>query len=186
MQASSDKETGMTGNSKPSMTGFFCAVLAVGFAAAPAARAGTPVKAPASRQAILDEGSLWRAFYTWRTPLTRKGKELKEGSRDGYGLSFAARTPPPPAEWRQPDFDDADWSRLRITRHGRADYGFKGTGGPTLSLFCLRGRFRVQDPARVRGLKLSLAKCTSSASTRALAAPYGVTGLNGADSVNQL
>ena len=105
-----------------------CTLLVLGAAGVPAARAGAPARAPG--RLILDEGSLWRAFYTWKTPLVRKGKELKEGPRDGYCLSFAARTPAPPARWRQPEFDDSAWSRLRVKRHGRADYGFTGTGGP--------------------------------------------------------
>ena len=111
-------------------------------------------------QVILDEGSSWRMFAAWNTPVVRKGTELvpDSGSR-GY---FAACTAPPPADWMRPEFVDGSWSRWSLSRQRRReyDYGFApawGAPGPTLSLMCLRGRFAVKDPARVRGLHLSLA-----------------------------
>ena len=126
---------------------------------------------------ILDEASYWRGFWTWRTPLVRKDGELaaKDGRKSGYISSWEAESPFPPRGWEQPDFDDSTWGRwpgplrriLRSDRrrryHGlQLDYGFAGgygsAGGPSpcLALLCLRGRFRVTNPAGAR-LKLSLA-----------------------------
>lgn len=110
-----------------------------------------------SGQVILDEGSPWRMFASWNTPVVRKDAELKEDS--GVHHWFAAKTAPPPAEWMQPDFVDNSWSRWSGST-SEDDYGFvhgRAPGGPTLSLLCLRGRFAVEDPATVQKLSLSLA-----------------------------
>ncbi len=110
-------------------------------------------------QVILDEGSPWRAFATWRTPVVRAGSGFKEDrGRGGY---FAAHTAAPPAGWMQPGFSDGSWSRWGLSRKRRReyDYGFApawGAPGPTLSLLCLRGKFTVQDPAGVGKLGLWL------------------------------
>ncbi|HUT36061.1 MAG TPA: glycoside hydrolase domain-containing protein [Planctomycetota bacterium] len=116
--------------------------------------------APGPGQVILDECSYWRAFFTWKTPLVRKDAELRDGPNDSYGPSFVVQTEPPPDGWREPAFDDSTWLRWRLDRGRRreTDYGFKVFGGysPPLALLVLRGKFRVDDPAGVRGLKLSL------------------------------
>jgi len=113
-------------------------------------------------QLILDEGSPWRMFAAWNTPVIRKGPELTLERDSGSRGYFAARTPPPPAEWAQPAFPDGSWSRWSLSRKRRReyDYGFApawGAPGPTLSLLCLRGKFAVEDPAKVRNLRLSMA-----------------------------
>jgi len=131
---------------------------ALALSAAAGAAAGEPATAPAAAgRLVLGESGLWRAFYAWKTPVLRKDGALKEEGRDGYGPGLVARTDPPPPGWREPDFADSAWSRAQFPRHGRSDYGFGGSGGPTLSALCLRGKFRVDDPAAVRGLALSLA-----------------------------
>ena len=53
---------------------------------------------------------------------------------------------PPPAGWQAADFDDADWPR------GQGPFGMNVQTG----LLCLRGRFRVSDPATVTGLTFSM------------------------------
>jgi hypothetical protein len=98
---------------------------------------------------------------------------VAEGGKD---LMPAMESAAPPSDWTTPDFDDQAWTRLPgpffPSHHGHAyckeveDAGylfFEGTY-PTLAAICLRGRFLVADPARVRGagdgrgdLKLSLA-----------------------------
>ncbi len=117
--------------------------------------AAAPAPAPAG-QVILDEGSPWRLFATWRTPVVRKGAELQEDS--GRSHWFAAKTASPPADWMQPDFVDNAWSRWSRPSN-EDDHGFVygRAPGPTLSLLCLRGTFAVEDPTKVRRLSLSLA-----------------------------
>jgi hypothetical protein len=115
--------------------------------------AGEAPPAPAG-QVILDEASNWRMFATFTTPVVRKGEALQIDA--GPAAHFAAHTPTPPDGWFAPDFDDRAWSRWN-QRGNPDEYGFAAHHGPTLSLLCLRGRFRVDDPAQVRGLTLSLA-----------------------------
>ncbi|MBM4042518.1 MAG: hypothetical protein FJ290_28845, partial [Planctomycetes bacterium] len=121
---------------------------------------GAAAPGEATGQRVLDEGSYWRAFFMWKTPLVRKGDELKEGPNDGYGPGFVVHTEAPPPGWRDVGFADSSWLRWRLDRGRRreTDYGFKvfGAHGPALCLLALRGKFRVDDPASVRGLKLSL------------------------------
>ena len=121
-----------------------------------AALAGEAAPAPGG-QLILDEGSLWRMSASWGTPVVRKGAELKACDAPGW----ATRTAPLPADWAGPDFADGIWSRWSLGRERKReyDYGFTGWGapGPTLSRLCLRGKFAVEDPARVQKLTLALA-----------------------------
>jgi len=58
-------------------------------------------------------------------------------------------SPPPPAGWREPDFDDGNWVRLQRYQSGRC------VGEPS-SLVCMRSRFEVRDPASAGELSLSL------------------------------
>ena len=131
-------------------------VILTGGGAAAADWVKPPPDPPGSGQLILSEGSLWRAFHTWRTPQVRKDGKLVDGPNDAYGPSYLTRTPEPPADWTKPEFADGSWSRLSISRHPRNDY-CGVNDGPTLSLLCLRGRFSVDDPEKVRGMTLSLA-----------------------------
>lgn len=126
--------------------------------AQPAAATAPGSPGGSAGQLILDDLGVWRAFYAWQTPLVRKaeGGELKEGPDSAsYGPIHAAKSPPPPVEWIKPDFDDSAWAQLHNRRHGRVDYGFWDSS-PSVSMQCLRGRFKVDDPAAVRGLKLTL------------------------------
>jgi hypothetical protein len=133
----------------------FCCGLILGTMAA----GGETSPAP-SGQMILDEGSPWRMFASWNTPVIRKDTGVSEDG--GVGGMFVTRTAPPPADWAQPDFFDGPWSRWSWgrTRSKVYDYGFAPAGGapgPTLSLLCVRGKFAVEDPAKVQKLTLSLA-----------------------------
>lgn len=108
-----------------------------------------------SAKVILDEGSWWRSCPVWKTPVVRTGQELVE-----YKSSFIV-TPPPAADWMQPDFNDFFWSRFRLSRSRtlEMDGGFCQPAHmlSTVSRQFLRGRFLVDDPARVRNLRLSVA-----------------------------
>lgn len=57
---------------------------------------------------ILATKSYWRAFYTLKTPLIRKGDALEE-------MKIKYDTPLPPKEWQMLDFDD----RTGADRHHR-------------------------------------------------------------------
>ena len=132
--------------------------------AAMAVAAGEAAPPPAQGgQVILSESSYWRLLPVWRAPMVRTDKGLEEFKRESssYASAFVAFSEPPPAEWVGPDFPDREWERWRLDpkRRREVDYGFRqfGAFSPTLAVQCLRGRFRVEDPAGVRGLALSLA-----------------------------
>jgi hypothetical protein len=134
------------------ITGLMAWILGVWGLAASTAGEVAPLPA-APGQLILDEGSPWRMFATWNRPMVRHGAELKECALP----LFADRTAPPPANWVQPDFADDGWSRWSMGRN-QPRVNYYGFGeSPSLSLFCLRGRFWVEDPARVQKLALSIA-----------------------------
>jgi hypothetical protein len=127
-----------------------------GAVTAPAfAVAGEP--AAANGQVILDEGSWWRCSQAYKTSVKRAGDKLEDCKRDW----FVTSSPPVAAGWEQPDFDDASWARFRLARKRAAevDWGFWQFSAmpPTVSRQALRGKFRVEDPAAAKDLKLSLA-----------------------------
>ena len=118
-------------------------------------------------------GTFWRYFETWQTEVVRKddGKlvrvdplnpradvdfdKLWKADRSGdakttgiplretdkiMGSAF------PPADWIQPDFDDSAWIRTATP----IQMGYR-----SLCLLCVRGKFTVNDPARVTELTLA-------------------------------
>ena len=109
----------------------------------------------------------WRVHETWSTDVARtdagalvrvsgynprKGVVVKDQQlvAGRYTLRPAKRilgSPPPAANWREVDFDDTTWFR----RRGPVDYSYR-----SLALVCARGKFVVTDPAKAKGLKLSL------------------------------
>ena len=132
----------------------------------------------AAGRAILDTDSLWRMRLLWETEevLLKSGKVdhvvLKfKGSRAtrwkksptaaGFDtekvavLREPAETPP---DWMKPDFDDSRWAYGQGpllsggTRTQRSDAA-RGVGW---KLLLLRGKFHVTDPARAKGLTLSV------------------------------
>jgi len=101
-------------------------------------------EAPPAPTVVLDSMSFWRIYQTVRPPVA---------DVDGEITAFSGPWPEwekysPPADWTSPDFDDHGWMRhmVRMTAYD-----------PKLARLCLRGKFSVSDPAKVSGLKLSLA-----------------------------
>jgi len=94
---------------------------------------------------VLDTTGFWRSHVTLKPPVL----EFDDGLRP---LEFNLRwldqpTSAPPDGWTAPDFDDGGWLRAVSLRACKSPYTAR---------LCLRGRFEVTDPARVRGLALTV------------------------------
>jgi len=105
---------------------------------------------------VLDTSGFWRVHYTVSPPVVRtNGNDVP--------VKFPAKwlmrpTDPPAAGWMKPDFDDAAWSRFAGTAFGACSgYGYAvgDAKSPFMGRVAMRGRFRVSDPAKVKGLALS-------------------------------
>ena len=105
---------------------------------------------------ILDSASNARCYVMAATPrIKREAGEIEPYSTDRQltkAVKAEYRSSPPPAEkWREPDFDDGAWARVR---------GFEGTGsalsGMPVSVICARSRFELRDPAAAGPLTLAL------------------------------
>ncbi len=103
--------------------------------AAPQAQAGSTI--------VLNTYGIWRFHCTLGPPVLVSGEtvELRH-----VWLNY--KTPGPPQDWMDPDFDDGFWDR------GPAPLAVKSA---LVSKLCLRGKFTVTDPLAVRGLSLSVA-----------------------------
>jgi len=141
---------------RPALAALVGAVLAGCLACAAAAE-----QPPAGgEKVVLDTSGFWRLHLTLRTPRVRDGEALEE-------VGGACNTPPPGSDWAGVDFDDSGWVRLagapfaswsHWDSAAQANVGFVYCHASSLALaqLCLRGKFHVDDPARVRGLKLSV------------------------------
>jgi len=160
------------------VAGLFVFVVA-GVAAGQAPPAKPPVPGRPA-ELILSGEDTWRKFYTFFPPgisvktAEAKGLPTDEKSRrehltECYVPGF--ETPPPPAGWTAPDFDDSQWlpsrGRQFVCGDGRAmEYlpadatsaYLRGTDPfvEEVGLVCQRGRFLVKDRAKVRKLLLSV------------------------------
>ncbi|MEX0718464.1 MAG: glycoside hydrolase domain-containing protein [Planctomycetaceae bacterium] len=126
------------------------------------AHAAETVEVPEGARDILSEKSPVRWHMTWRKPivpveaLKAAGEQASEPAVLDIKMPYSSRvdmetleTPPPPAEWKNADFDDSIWNRAY---------------GPVFSQFlhfqngllCFRTKFVVTDPAQVEGLFLDL------------------------------
>jgi hypothetical protein len=118
----------------------------------------------------------WRYFQTWSTDVARlaDGRLVRVdhlNPREGFSSTDLWRvdgsgrkgshhvfqvketrqivgSPPPPAKWQERDFDDGEWTR---------QIGPMGLAYASLSTICLRGKFEVVDPVKVRAMELRLA-----------------------------
>jgi len=97
------------------------------------------------RTVVLGATSYWRMHHTLKPPVVAVGDRIEPVLRKNAWLDGA--TPPPPANWQAPDFDDSHW--LRTMPQG-------GCQTPYLARQCLRGKFMVTDPAKVQDLRLTL------------------------------
>jgi len=124
-------------------------ILVAAFLAAHAhAAEETPVGAAgAARTVVLDTVGFWRVHSTLKPPVIRQpGGALKAVLLDQRWLNW--ETPEPPPDWTAVEFDDAAWARTTARGGSRSAY---------LARLCLRGSFTVTDPAKVNGLRVSLA-----------------------------
>ncbi|KKL63731.1 hypothetical protein LCGC14_2172180, partial [marine sediment metagenome] len=131
----------------------------------PALAAGPP--AAEGTLAVLHRASPWRVMYSWARPMVqtdagprpRVMKRFREAT-DPDVANFDFMTQYPPAGWTAPGFDDTAWGRRHFFLrywNGETD-GRARSGSPSrfLGQISLRGRFKVTDPAKVKGLKLML------------------------------
>jgi hypothetical protein len=103
------------------------------------------------------------------TPLMEPARR-DQPSEDRKPMPVVAAAPPAKT-WAEPEFDDSFWVRVRGPVHvpqGAWGYGLASAGGATIympgnqvewGLICLRGSFRVEDPALAKDLRLALRYC---------------------------
>ncbi len=117
--------------------------------------------AAAGGTVVLDTTSAWRMFHVLKSPVVQAEDALKaiphfdQGAKLSYANTprrpfrniTAPETVAAPANWKAPNFDDSDWPRGTAIRAIRSPY---------LERLCLRGKFTVTDPAKVRGLSVSV------------------------------
>ena len=112
-----------------------------------AAQTGSAQPSPAAKSSpvmVLHDFSSWRIFQTLRPPVVEDGRKLTPYLRPQRWLNRKTAEVSP--RWQQNDFDDSTWVRGSTRLLARSAY---------LSRGCLRARFQVTDPAKVRGLTLS-------------------------------
>lgn len=139
-----------------------------------------PETAPAE-MLLLSETHYWRKHYTFFPPRVSvksakaAGIDLDPAARTKYIARFhhgGIETAPPPAAWARIDFDDSSWQIARgrqlvvgdrrLNKRSPSDHTSVWLRGndpfvEEIGLICQRGRFRVNDRAKVRKLTLSVA-----------------------------
>ena len=105
---------------------------------------------PAPEKTILNNRSSWRQYYVLMGMVVRKGEgvepvKLMSGGKE-VGQWLGMDTALPAAGWQGNDFNDVGWNRKPI-----AD-----PDSPWIGLLCMRGRFKVEDPAKVEEMKLTV------------------------------
>ncbi|HUV38712.1 MAG TPA: hypothetical protein VMY39_03820 [Planctomycetota bacterium] len=123
---------------------------------------------PGRRTVVLDTSGFWRLHYTYRPFVVRSADGLAPVLYK-HDLWINRETDPPGRGWESPDFDDARWRRLPGTPFPETacswlklpdlNFGFTSMDGssPFLAHLAMRGKFRVTDPSKVKGLVLSVA-----------------------------
>jgi hypothetical protein len=114
---------------------------------------------------VLTSDSYLRGYLVFRTPvvITPDGQvkvALEPVAKEPKPLP-EFQSPPPPAAWLRPDFDDSTWERCRapveVDPGGATGRSHAARHTATVNtMICLRAKFIVEDPAKVDGLKLSL------------------------------
>jgi hypothetical protein len=152
-------------------------VLTLAALAAPAVIKADDAGKSASKDGLvlLETRSFWRCRFTWGTDVARlesgelvpvhpdkASERIRKavGGRSRYIQQLRrheralARSLPEP-DWTHPDFPDGAWAQLRGPFcSGR--YGSYKRSYRSLPHMCLRGKFHVNDPAKVGDLRLSL------------------------------
>jgi hypothetical protein len=146
--------------------GLAVAVLLVGCVPCVAAEPGPQTEGEPAGKVVLSTNTLWRTRLVFepeevllksgqvkRVRLKLKGNWRKVKTIEDFEavpvpfLRLPARTS---KDWMMPDFDDSDWARaagpLLLDDERRVEW----------KLLLLRGTFGVTDPARAKGLKLSV------------------------------
>lgn len=113
--------------------------------------AGDKDEAASGSSVILDNGSFWRCHLTFRDPVFGKGADAKPAEAKKGALHWNSALPP--ADWMKPEFDDGNWWRSPGPFFG--GYGFQQPS--QIALISLRGKFAVEDPAKVKTLTFSAA-----------------------------
>jgi len=112
--------------------------------------AGAPAPS-AERVTVLASSTPWRGFVVWKTEQVKRASGEVQALRFGYNYrmdkAVLRSSAPPPEGWTATGFDDGSWGRLRLP--------LQEDRKRIVSLVCLRGRFRVEDPALAGGLELS-------------------------------
>jgi hypothetical protein len=97
---------------------------------------------------VLDQFGSWRMFTMLKPPEVAFDDGVRAvvfNNSEHYWLN--GETPRPPQNWTSPDFDDSDWLRGPVGMGCRA---------PFVRQTCLRGKFRVSNPAATGPLTLAL------------------------------
>ena len=160
---------------------FVLAMASAGIGADQPAAAGPAASGPESDGVVvLDNNTLWRHFAVSRCAYVRNAEGKLEptdlaplvldkvrGSKVWVTVQPrpAASTEPsplPPADWAGPAVDDSAWPRIRLPHsvynksEGRSDANRPQTREGATAVLLARGKFEVQDPARVKACRLSL------------------------------
>ena len=103
---------------------------------------------------VLDTSGYWRCWFTLKPPVVREASGVRP-------VAFATKwpereTPPPPADWLKPDFDDSSWTRMIGAFAYRPSRDVQPKS-PLVAVESRRAKFLVADPAAVGGLTLSVA-----------------------------
>jgi hypothetical protein len=126
-----------------------------------AALAAPPAPAPAAETVVLDDNAVWHCWLGWRTVQIANSDGRLVTLWDGKAKKNRplSASEPPPANWFAADFDDSVWARsagpFGINAWSQSYVDIFGPGNPgEVAMICIRGKFRVDDPAAVPGLKL--------------------------------
>ncbi|MHC4716913.1 MAG: hypothetical protein ACYS5V_08085, partial [Planctomycetota bacterium] len=123
----------------------------------------------AQAEVVLDaDGTCWR-WISARRPAVVASENASDPRKDLKGKTVDAAVAgtvdtPPPAGWTAVAFDDADWPRVAGRRlenlvfvRDSMDLNTGALAGYfRQGLLCMRGKFRVAEPARVKALRLSV------------------------------
>jgi len=106
---------------------------------------GQPAPRTPPHTVVLDTLSVWRIHETLKPPVIQFDDGLKPVTSTYQWLD--RQTEAAPADWTKPEFSDAAWLRGSARATSRTPY---------VANLCLRARFEVTDPERVKDLKLTV------------------------------